>query len=129
MTIRHQPTDGSPKIKCAKHMRINGSIHCHDYDEDVFPCVQCTPGPCPEPSTWQMSAYGTGILQTTRTKRFNGEIRDRIARVRGFKSEDPTLLGLLIPYHNFMRPHGGLGGRTPAEAAGITIAGPDKWRT
>ena len=62
-------------------------------------------------------------------ERFNGEIRDRIARVRGFKSKDPALLALLIIYHNFMRPHGGLGGRTPAEAAGITILGPDKWRT
>ena len=62
-------------------------------------------------------------------ERFNGEIRDRIARIRGFKSEDPALLGLLVTYHNFMRPHGGLGGRTPAEAAGITITGPDKWRT
>ena len=28
------------KIKCAKHMVIKGSIHCHNYDEDVFPCVQ-----------------------------------------------------------------------------------------
>ena len=27
-------------IKCAEHMVIKGSIHCHDYDEDVFPCVQ-----------------------------------------------------------------------------------------
>ncbi len=62
-------------------------------------------------------------------ERFNGEIRDRIARVRGFKSKDPALLALLIIYHNFMRPHGGLGGRTPAEAVGITISGPDKWRT
>ena len=62
-------------------------------------------------------------------ERFNGEIRDRIARVRGFKSQNPALLGMLIIYHNFMRPHGGLGGRTPAEAAGITISGLDKWRT
>ena len=23
-----------------KHMVRKGSIHCHDYDEDVFPCVQ-----------------------------------------------------------------------------------------
>ena len=28
------------KIKCAEHMVIKGSIRCHDYDEDVFPCVQ-----------------------------------------------------------------------------------------
>ena len=29
-----------PKIKCAEHVVIKGSIHCHGYDEDVFPCVQ-----------------------------------------------------------------------------------------
>ena len=62
-------------------------------------------------------------------ERFNGEIWDRIARIRGFKSRNPALLVLLVTYHNFMRPHGGLGGRIPAEAAGITITGPDKWRT
>ena len=62
-------------------------------------------------------------------ERLNGEIRDRIARIRGFKSIEPALLRLLIMYHNFIRPHGGLDGRTPAEAAGIAVAGPDKWRT
>ena len=62
-------------------------------------------------------------------ERFNGEIKDRIARIRGFSSKDPALLRLLIVYHNFMRPHGGLGGRTPAEAAGVAIDGPDKWLT
>ena len=62
-------------------------------------------------------------------ERFNGEIKDRIARMRGFSPRDPALLRLLIVYHNFMRPHGGLGDRTPAEAAGVTIDGPDKWLT
>ena len=27
------------KIKRAEHMVIKGSIHCYDYDEDIFPCV------------------------------------------------------------------------------------------
>ena len=62
-------------------------------------------------------------------ERFNGEIKDRIGRIRGFSSKDPAPLRLLIVYHNFMRPHGGLGGRTPAEAAGVTIDEPDKWLT
>ena len=31
-------------LKCAKHMRIKGAIYCHDYDEDVFPCVQSCMG-------------------------------------------------------------------------------------
>ena len=62
-------------------------------------------------------------------ERLNGEIKDRIARIRGFSSKDPALIRLLVAYHNFMRPHGGLGGRTPVEAAGVTIDGPDKWLT
>ena len=60
-------------------------------------------------------------------ERLNGEIKDRIARVRGFKSKTPALLRLLIVYHNLVRPHSGLDGRIPAETAGITIDGPDKW--
>ena len=36
---------------------------------------------------------------------------------------------MLIIRHNFFRPHMSLGGRTPAEAAGMTICGEDKWAT
>ena len=32
-------------------------------------------------------------------------------------------------HYNFVRPHMGLDGRTPAEAAGIKIVGRDKWMT
>lgn len=32
-------------------------------------------------------------------------------------------------YHNFFRPHMGLKGRTPAEAAGIRIEGENPWVT
>lgn len=32
-------------------------------------------------------------------------------------------------YHNFIRPHEGLGGKTPAEACGITVEGRNKWLT
>ena len=35
----------------------------------------------------------------------------------------------MIIYHNFFREHQGLNGITPAEAAGITIRGEDKWAT
>ena len=59
-------------------------------------------------------------------ERFNGAIRDRIARIRGFKSDNPALLDVMIIQHNFVSPHGGLGGKTPAEAAGIMISGHNK---
>jgi hypothetical protein len=32
-------------------------------------------------------------------------------------------------YHNFVKPHKALDGKTPAEAAGINIAGEKKWFT
>ncbi len=32
-------------------------------------------------------------------------------------------------YHNLVRPHMGLEGKTPAEAAGIQVRGDNKWLT
>jgi hypothetical protein len=32
-------------------------------------------------------------------------------------------------FHNFIRSHGGLNGKTPAEACGIEIEGENKWMT
>jgi hypothetical protein len=49
--------------------------------------------------------------------------------MRSLKTVDtPILKGLQI-YHNFMRPHEGLGGATPAEKAGIKVDGQNKWIT
>ncbi|MCV0373684.1 MAG: hypothetical protein K5793_09055 [Nitrosarchaeum sp.] len=32
-------------------------------------------------------------------------------------------------YHNYLRNHMGLDGKTPSEACGITIEGDNKWKT
>jgi hypothetical protein len=62
-------------------------------------------------------------------ERMNGEVRDREKTMRGLKTtETPILKGLQI-YHNFVRPHEGLNGETPAERAGIKIEGTDKFMT
>lgn len=42
--------------------------------------------------------------------------------------ETPIISGLQI-YHNYIRPHMALDGKTPAEAAGISVQGQDKWLT
>ena len=55
-------------------------------------------------------------------ERLNGEFRDRLDGIRGMKADSPSVVGLMITYHNFFRPHSGIGGRTPAEAANIEIA-------
>ena len=62
-------------------------------------------------------------------ERMNGEIRDREEVMRGIKTMDtPILKGMQI-FHNFIKPHEGLQGRTPAEAAGIVVTGSDRWMT
>jgi hypothetical protein len=59
----------------------------------------------------------------------NGEIRDREKVTRSFKEMDtPILKGEQI-FHNYIRPHMALEGKTPAEKAGIQVKGRDKWMT
>jgi hypothetical protein len=40
--------------------------------------------------------------------------------------DTPILKGYQL-YHNYIREHEGLNGRTPAEIAGIKIEGENKW--
>ena len=61
-------------------------------------------------------------------ERFNGKLGDVLNGVRGIKKRKSPLFKLLIVHHNFIKPHFGLGGMTPAKAAGITING-TPWRT
>lgn len=70
-----------------------------------------------------------GEIHNNKMERMNGEIRDREKVVRGVKrSESPLIEGYQI-YHNYVRPHMALDGRTPSEAAGIQVQGENKWIT
>jgi len=70
-----------------------------------------------------------GDMNNNKMERLNGEIRDREKVMRGLKKKDtPILKGYQI-YHNYIREHEGLDGKTPAEACGITIEGKNKWLT
>jgi hypothetical protein len=44
------------------------------------------------------------------------------------KKNTPILKGYQI-FHNYIREHSGLDGKTPAEACGIKIEGKNKWKT
>jgi transposase-like protein/DNA-directed RNA polymerase subunit M/transcription elongation factor TFIIS len=70
-----------------------------------------------------------GDLNNNKMERMNGEVRDREKTMRGLKTEDtPILKGYQI-FHNYIRPHEGLEGKTPAEACGIKVEGENKWLT
>ena len=49
--------------------------------------------------------------------------------MRGLKQKRTTVLTGYQIYHNYIRPHEGLNGKTPAEACGIQIEGNNKWKT
>jgi len=70
-----------------------------------------------------------GQHNNNKMERLNGEIRDREKVMHGLKQEEtPILKGYQI-FHNYVRPHEALEGRTPAEACGIKIEGENKWLT
>lgn len=62
-------------------------------------------------------------------ERLNGEIRDREKVMRGLKKMDTPIIEGYKIYHNFVRPHQALDGKTPADIASITVEGQNKWIT
>jgi transposase-like protein len=70
-----------------------------------------------------------GKVHNNKMERLNGEIRDRERVMRTLEIADtPILRGMQI-YHNYVRPHMALKGKTPSEAAGIRVEGENKWLT
>ena len=61
-------------------------------------------------------------------ERFNSTQRRCYNARRGIKKKDSPIFQGFEIWYNFVRPHDSLG-CAPAEAAGITIHGNDKWRT
>ena len=71
----------------------------------------------------------TGEHHNNKMERMNGEVRDREKVMRGLKKTDtPILTGYQI-FHNYIRPHEALEGKTPADVCGIEIQGENKWLT
>jgi len=60
-------------------------------------------------------------------ERMHGSIREREKVIRGLKVDDTPIIPMNQIYYNFIRPHMGLSGATPAEAAGVGIGGENKW--
>jgi len=70
-----------------------------------------------------------GDMNNNKMERMNGEIRDREKTMRGLKTTDTAILKGYQLFHNYIRPHSALDGKTPAEACGIKVEGKNKWLT
>jgi len=77
-----------------------------------------------EHATWKGQANDNRKME-----RLNGEIRDREKVMRSLKREDTPILTGYVTYHNYVRPHEALNGKTPADLCGIEVKGQNKWIT
>jgi transposase-like protein len=71
----------------------------------------------------------SGEVHNNKMERFNGEVRDREKVMRGLKKKDTAILTGYQIYHNYVRPHEALDGKTPADLCGIEVKGKNKWMT
>jgi transposase-like protein/predicted nucleic acid-binding Zn finger protein len=69
------------------------------------------------------------VRHNNKMERMNGEIRQREKVMRTLEKPDTAILSGMQIYHNYVRPHEALDGRTPSEAAGIRVEGENKWLT
>ena len=69
------------------------------------------------------------FYNTNKQERLNGGFASRFRPARGINKEESLIFRIAIIHRNYIRPHGGIGGRTPAEVAGIDIRETDRWRT
>lgn len=70
-----------------------------------------------------------GDRNNNKMERLNGEIRDREKVMRGLKKDDTPILKGYEIFHNYVRPHSALEGKTPSEKAGIEVKGENRWIT
>jgi transposase-like protein len=70
-----------------------------------------------------------GDHNNNKMERMNGEVRDREKVMRGLKKVDTPILKGYQLFHNYIRPHEALDGKTPSELCGIKVEGTNKWLT
>ena len=69
------------------------------------------------------------FANTNKQEMVSSTFAGRTGPARGINSENSLVYRIFILHYNYMRPHGGIGGKTTAEAAGIKILGRNKWLT
>jgi len=64
-------------------------------------------------------------------ERLHGTLNDMLRSRRGMSKNESTesMLDGWFVYYNFLRPHSSLGGKTPAEVAGIELNLSNRWES
>ena len=70
-----------------------------------------------------------GDMNNNKMERLNGGGGGGEKVFRGIKKDDTAIIDGYQIYHNYVRPHMGLDGKTPADVCGINIQGENKWKT
>ncbi len=72
-----------------------------------------------------------GRVHQNMVERLHGTLKDMMRARRGMDQMDKTgtMLDGWFVFYNFLRPHSSLGGKTPAEAAGIKLDLTDRWES
>jgi transposase-like protein len=72
-----------------------------------------------------------GRVHQNKIERLHGTLKDMLRARRGLDSTTKTeaILDGWFVYYNFLRPHSALGGKTPAEAAGINLNLDHRWES
>jgi len=72
-----------------------------------------------------------GRINQNIVERLHGTLKDMLRSRRGMVQNEKTksMLDGWFVYYNFLRPHSSLGGKTPAEVAGIELDLPNRWES
>jgi len=62
-----------------------------------------------------------GRLDNNRMERYQGALNERTRVMRALKNSDTAILDGQRIYYDYIRPHQGLDGKTPAQAAGLDL--------
>ena len=90
--------------------------------------VFCT-GDGSETLHWRDCHMRGEFKETNGQERANSTWHSLVRSKRSLKSHDSVIIRAALFYYNFLRPHGGIGGKTPAEMANIIIEGEDILKT